>query len=236
MTTAFISEELDIEAEKMLLKYVENVIKIKKCGLLYHSISSHPDIQMFFFEKLREVIVHPDMDPLTLEEINKAGISYYTGSKNLEEKYPGNISYNIAVCGRYYFHHLKYSDPVVMDKLNSAGMEGIHINQGYAKCSILTLGDDALITSDDQVASRASHTGLSVLKLPPGDILLPGQSYGFVGGCTGVHEGEKTIFLNGSLDRYAGGEALRKFVVERGYQVIEFHKGKLTDVGSIFFV
>ena len=50
------------------------------------------------------------------------------------------------------------------------------------------VSNKAIITSDKVIAHEAKKVDLDVLLIPPGDIILPGLDYGFIGGCCGLIE------------------------------------------------
>jgi hypothetical protein len=116
----------------------------------------------------------------------------------------------------------------------------VHVDQGYCRCNLLPLKDDHFITSDIGIFKvlqglRPEPTGLHpyVLYVSPNDILLEGFPHGFFGGCCGVWENK--VFINGSLDHFSNGEAVRKYLDKLEYEIIELIYGHLEDIGSILF-
>ena len=111
----------------------------------------------------------------------------------------------------------------------------ITVKQGYTKCSILPISEKAIITNDPSIASALLPFGFDVLKLPYGDILLPGYNYGFIGGCGGVSpKGELLLF--GELNNYIYHQEIMRFLLKYDVRPIPLSRGKLKDRGSIFFI
>jgi hypothetical protein len=111
----------------------------------------------------------------------------------------------------------------------------INVKQGYTKCSTAIISNNAVMTSDKGIAKALSTNGIDVLLLPPGDILLPGLDYGFIGGTCGMID-ERTIAFFGDLYKYAWGHEVLKFLEKHKVHPIFLGKGKLIDRGSIFTI
>ena len=113
----------------------------------------------------------------------------------------------------------------------SMGLTFIDVPQGYARCSCLPVDETSIITADRGIIGPCRAAGLSVLEVTPGHVLLPGYTYGFIGGCGG-RVGD-TIVFHGSLNQHPDGDAIRRFIEERGLACVDFPEFPLTDIGSI---
>ena len=72
---------------------------------------------------------------------------------------------------------------------------------------------------------------MSVLKIRPGQVLLPGYAYGFLGGTSG-RIGDKIVF-NGDLSAHPDFNVISAFIESRGLSCVYFKDYPLTDIGSI---
>nr|WP_283123981.1 hypothetical protein [Angelakisella massiliensis] len=108
----------------------------------------------------------------------------------------------------------------------------LHSRQGYARCSVCLVSSNSAITSDPTLYGLLTAAGLDVLKLPPGDILLPGYDTGFIGGCCGLIHPRRMAFT-GSLEYYHCGMAVVRFLERYQIEPVFLRKGKLLDVGGI---
>jgi hypothetical protein len=111
----------------------------------------------------------------------------------------------------------------------------INVKQGYTKCSTCVVTNQAVITSDTSIAKSLSLEKIDVLLIPPGDIILPGMNYGFIGGATGLVENDVLAFY-GHLDHYLYGKDVLSFLKKHKVEPMFLRNGKLIDRGSIFRV
>lgn len=220
-------EETD-NIEKLNLQY----IKVPKCPLVHKSIDGHVDIQMNILDKSkRKIIVHKDIDISFLNEINKFNIDYIFSDKCLNKDYPEDIILNYLSINNLFVHNTKYTDKIVLDNIKDKKI--INVKQGYTKCSVLPINDNAAITSDKIIAKKLSENNIDVLRVPHGDIMLPGMNYGFIGGVGGLISPNK-LALFGQLSEYCFGNEVYNFLYKYDVEPIYLKKGKLIDRGSIF--
>ncbi|EOR19788.1 hypothetical protein A500_20195, partial [Clostridium sartagoforme AAU1] len=74
-----------------------------------------------------------------------------------------------------------------------------------------------------------------ILLLPPGDIILEGLDYGFIGGSGGLISKDKMAFF-GNLKSYMYGEKVLNFLNKYGVSPIYLKDGKLQDRGSLLIL
>lgn len=146
--------------------------------------------------------------------------------------YPAEAAFNGACTGRYFIHNLKVTAPRLLDAVKAAGMELIHVPQGYAKCSTVIVDERSIITYDRGIAQAcADYDNLDVLLISPGHVLLPGYDTGFIGGCSGRIDDE--IIFNGDLSAHPDFVRIRDFIESRDLKCVWFEEYPLTDIGSI---
>ena len=209
-----------------------NPILIPKCSEVYEAINGHPDIQLNILKNksLSQIIVQKDISKCFKEILKANSINYIISKNSLSNTYPGDIILNSLILENYFIHNLRHSDEELLKSQNSK----VHINisQGYTKCSILPVRDNALITSDKGIFKSLKDYDFDILLLPPGDILLPSLNYGFIGGVGGMISNDKMAFF-GDLDSYKWGAEIRKFLFKYDVLPIALRKGKLIDRGSL---
>jgi len=128
-------------------------------------------------------------------------------------------------------HNAKHTDPVILNKAKELGLESIHVKQGYTKCSLVILDDNAAITSDKGLAAALKKYGIDILLITHGHVNLPGFPYGFLGGASGKVDDE--IIFNGNLSAHPDFEKIKDFICQRGLKVTWFEEYPLEDIGSI---
>lgn len=149
--------------------------------------------------------------------------------------YPGTALLNAARVGRYIFCNPKYIDKVILDAAGQMGFELVKVNQGYARCSTIPVGKSALITCDAGIAKEARENGLDAELISPGNIALPGEKYGFIGGSSGIMPDGRIVFL-GDISRHPDYPLISSFLDERGVGYIYLKGLPLFDAGTFIFV
>ncbi len=143
--------------------------------------------------------------------------------------YPEDCAYNAACTGRYLIGNTDYLDRAVISEARRQDIEILHVRQGYARCNVLPVDETSIITSDRGIYDSV-HDILDVLLISPGNILLKGFPYGFIGGTAG-RIGD-TVYFNGDIDAHPDGKAIRGFIEKRGLDIVCFDH-PLEDIGSI---
>lgn len=176
------------------------------------------------------IACHPDLVYCRLTE----DVLFCGDSARLSAKYPGDIIYNACSTGKYFIHNLKYTASELIAAAREAELTLIDVPQGYAKCSIAVVSENAVITYDRGIAA-AIEAAINVLLVEPGHINLPGYSTGFIGGCTGLDTVHNELVFNGDLSTHPDGDRIREFAAVHGVAVRDFPGRPLTDIGSIVF-
>lgn len=199
---------------------------------VYAAISAHPDIMIHHVGEDR--VVHaPGTDPKLLEALKSLGLQLIQGETHLTSSYPGTIPYNVARVGNLAFHNRKYTDPILLRELQRAGVELIHVNQGYAGCSVSVVDSTGFITGDKGIAAAAQRKGLEVLLLEDQkDIDLTGFPHGFIGGASGLIAPDRWC-IAGDLDSLKEADRIRDFLRSRNIQAQSLQRGKVMDLGSL---
>ena len=233
------------EEAKKNLKKIGNVLFINPTSITYDSISSHPDI--FFFQKDDALIYAPNAPKRIIKELKKRKIKLIEGKKEVGKKYPETVPYNAVGIGNLLIHNLKHTDETILSFYENH----INVNQGYTRCNLLALNENAFITSDVGIFNAVNsqqttdnslypHESLvetygrtSVLYIDPKQIKLEGQKNGFFPGCCGVWK--NNLIVCGSTKNLKEKAELDKFLKDNNFNLIELYDGDLIDVGSIFF-
>lgn len=214
---------INIEASPATLNYFKNegyVIDLFQGKKSYEAVRNHPDLYMFYDGVL---FCDPSVD-VNVDKIIGPDIG---------PKYPENIKYNLAKVGNYIIGMEKMVPQVLKEHFKNCGYNFIDVNQGYAKCSTAIIDDESIITSDRGIHLKALDNNIESLLIRPGHILLPGLSYGFIGGCTLAHKDK--VFFNGDIDKHPDYESIKEFIGKRNLK-IDFIKEPLRDLGSFILV
>ena len=187
-------------------------------------LSYHPDMQIVLCGEY--YICAPEC----FEHYSKAlGEKLICGETVPGYNYPEDIAYNIAVTGKYAIHNFRYTDPVF---LNNSPYTHILVNQGYSKCSVCVVAEDAIVTSDKGIALSAGNSGMDVLLISSGYVSLPGYDYGFIGGASGLTEKDVLCFC-GDIALHPDYDRIRDFCKKHSVEIVSLCEGMPIDVGTI---
>lgn len=231
MRYAIVDFRINDEEKQNLINLGVEIILCPPCRLLYDSVCGHPDMQIHFIDK-HTVIVHKDMNEIFINKLISIGLNVILSKNSLTDKYPEDIILNALNLPNLFVHNLKYTDKILLNNVQNKKL--INVSQGYTKCSCAPVNKNAIITSDPSILKTLEGENIDILKIPSGDIILPGLDYGFIGGCCGILYNYMIFF--GDLNYYAYSEKIINFLGKYNLKPIFLRKGKLIDRGSIFFI
>ena len=232
MNTVCLSENSNIILKETLKGKGNRLIEVRKTDAVYDAVSSHADIYLCKVGGC--LIVAPEQLPFIREALTSGGVEFAPGFSRLGDRYPMNVRYNAAQIGGRLIHNTNFTDPVILDKARLSGLELVRVKQGYTKCSLVTVDENSVITADMGLAEALQKYKVDVLLISQGHVVLPGFSYGFLGGASG-RVGDEIIF-NGNLSAHPDFDKIREFIAQRGLRAVWFEEYPLEDVGSIIQV
>lgn len=229
MKYAFVDYRIEQEEKENLTLAGCAVIPCPPSEALYEAVKGHPDMLINIF-KNKNIVVHAGMSDKFIKTLSDSGMNVIKSKNYLQSSYPYDVILNGFYLESLFVHNIKYTDEVLLE-LNSE-KKLVNIKQGYSKCSTAIVSCKAVITSDTGIAKALHSENIDVLLLPPGDILLPGLDYGFIGGCCGLID-ERLLAFYGHLDNYAFKSEVVTFLRKHKVEPLFLSKGKLIDRGSI---
>ena len=200
-------------------------------------VSSHPDMLLFFSSDA--IFCTEAYQRIASEELSvisrRAARPIRTVKKELANQYPHDVLFNAAPIGDRLFC---LPSATAEELLTLPGLTPIPVRQGYAKCSVIPVGDRALMCADPSIEKAAKVNGFDVLLLSPGGIRLDGYEYGFPGGCASLAPYEKTdtILFCGALSQYPDGTRMHDFCSAHGYRLLPLGDFPPTDIGTVFLI
>ncbi len=204
--------------------------------LLPRPVASHPDMLIFMLGGT--LITHRDYYKIAESEINticSAGnFRLILSDEPVSDEYPGDVLFNAAPAGNFIIARESSVSRHILKIADSLGFSLINVRQGYARCSVVSVGDRAIFTSDRGIATSARSAGLDVLEVHPGHVRLDGYGTGFIGGASGCC-GEKVYFC-GNLETHPDAVVIRAFCAAHNCESVSLGQGELFDAGTLFFV
>lgn len=188
-------------------------------------LAGHADLNVFSGNGA--IVVAKGLYSYIVKELTNIGVPVLpSGEQN--SVYPKDAGLCVCRTGRYTIYNPKISDPVLEPYLDS---DRIFVNQGYTRCSVCAVSDEAIITADDGISSAAWKKGLDVLKIAPGHISLDGYGYGFIGGAT-VKLNRNTIAFTGVLDEHPDKDRILQFLQKYYVEPVFLTKTPIFDIGG----
>lgn len=232
MKTVIVDYRISELEKENLNKLSYKTLLCPKSPLLYEAICGHPDIQLNIIDE-NTIMVHKNIQIDFVTKLKSLNKNIIYSHSNLSSKYPEDILLNAVNLKNFFIHKIKNTDKNLLNIVKHKKL--INVNQGYTKCSTAVINNTAVITSDKSIANALYNENFDVLLLPPGDILLPGLNYGFIGGTCGLLE-EGLLTFYGDLNYYTYGNEVISFLKKHKVEPVFLRKGKLIDRGSILRV
>ena len=146
--------------------------------------------------------------------------------------YPGDAQMNVCIIGdKVIYNPQTGSDAIVKYLTIGNGAIQISSRQGYSRCSVCVVNDNAIITADEGICRSAEAHGIDVLKIRPGYIDLPGFDHGFIGGASFKISDTKLAFT-GRLDSHPDAEQMIGFASLHNVDIVYITDKPAFDIGG----
>lgn len=218
-------------AENKLKDLNFNVIKTIKNSAVQDAINGHPDIIMCKLSNC-DICINTTYRGIfdNFEDIN-----IIEGKSVLKYDYPYDIAYNAARVGNYLFCNREHTDLNIIDYCINNDIKILDIKQGYAKCSICVISNNAIITADKNIYSVAKENNIDVLLTTNDKIKLNGYKNGFIGGATGLLKND-LLAVNGNIKLLDDCKLIEEFCKNYGVSIISLTDDEIVDIGSIIVI
>lgn len=237
MPTAVLDCRAPLHAVRELKRRGMHTLLLPPHPFLPPPVASHPDLLLFFTgQAIYTTGLYSRIAKDELKELSgRTGVEIRVTEQELGGTYPQDILLDAAQIGDLLFCLPAHTAPELM---NRAGIRTVPVRQGYAKCSVLPVGQRAVITADSSIASAAQNLNVDLLRIRPGSILLPGYDTGFIGGASSFAPYGQTneIFFCGDPLLHPSGAEISGFCRSRGTEPIALSNAPLTDIGTIFIL
>ena len=201
-------------------------------------VSAHADLLLFFAPE--EVLCTKSYFEIAKDLLFEIAAAAQKPLRLIEEElgapYPKDVFLNAVLVGNTLFCNPKTVARRV--RVSLINEQTALVKQGYTKCSILPVGDRALITEDVAIAAIARQKGFDVLQIEKGHVSLPGYDTGFLGGATSFSPYKKTneILFCGNLFIHPNAEEILAFCKKHNQTVLSLGNLPLLDVGTLFLI
>ena len=221
-------------------KILQNSIKSLGIDALFMPDNPYVDVRLSGHADLS--VLHLGGDRLLLAPYLK-GSSF---SRQLEDRgfdiqfadieqsalYPNDAQMNVCILGNKVIYNPQTGSDAIVKYL-TIGNGAIHVSsrQGYSRCSVCVVNDNAIITADEGICRSAKAHGIDVLKIRPGYIDLPGFDHGFIGGASFKISDTKLAFT-GRLDSHPDAEQMIGFASLHNVDIVYITYKPAFDIGG----
>lgn len=224
-------------------KYSELMKKpLKNKGFLVVEIPDNPDVDKRLSGHADLSVLHVGENKLFLapylkgsafaEVLKQMGFEIAFSTKTQSVLYPDDAGLNLCVCGKHLICNPKSSDSNIVDYLTKdRGLNFLAVKQGYSKCSVCVVNENAIITSDALIHKRAVEAGIESLKIIQGFVDLDGFEYGFIGGASFKLSADELAFT-GNLEGHPNKEDIEKFLSLHNVKAVYITNKPAFDIGS----
>lgn len=206
------------------------VVPVEPCDNLPKGIASHADLQLLHLGG--NSVLTASCSKKSTDMLKMLGFDIRNTENQLDFSYPGDCLINAQIIGRNIIVNPDAADEKLMQFAEENNYNIIAVKQGYAKCSVLAVAEDAIITADPGITKILQSKDIEVLKIKEGGIYLEGYDTGFIGGCGGMVE-EKILGTSGDLKSIKDYENIKDFLRNRNIYAENLGGKNLRDIGGI---
>lgn len=219
-------------------KYTEEIKELRDLGIdiitlprnpyLDEEINNHADI--LTFNCRNDILL---IDEHIKGEIDLILSGYKTlPCKGIESPYPKDIKLNATLLGDRLICNKQHASKELLVWAENNSIEIISTKQGYCKCNLCVISNNAVITEDDNLASLLKNYQIDVLKISKGFIHLSDKHYGFIGGAS-AKISPNEIYFSGDLSAHPDYQDITSFLDTHNVKPIFNKSRKLSDFGGI---
>lgn len=191
-------------------------------------VKSHADLQLLHLEYNTIFCQNEHLFSGELKE----KFFIHTIKEKAGNKYPDDVRLNCAIIGKKIICNEKTISKDILEYAYTNDYIIINVNQGYSRCSVCILNENAIITDDESIY-RASQNFLNDAELISKEsIVLKGYNYGFIGGCCGKIDKDKIMF-NGRIESHKDYKKIIDILQRNNINAEELDSCPLTDIGGI---
>jgi len=205
------------------------VIAVEPSPLLAPPVASHAD--MLLHHLGGERLFTAQRNTAHCRRLEELGFVLLDAGAEPQGDYPHDIPLNVAAMGSCAFIGKRCPESE-LTRYYRKNCRCLTVNQGYVKCSVCVIAEQAMVTADEGIAAAAAAVGMDVLKIASGGIFIEGYDTGFIGGCCGLVARDTLVFC-GDVRKLADGERIRAFAREHGVYIEPLTGGIPRDVGGI---
>jgi hypothetical protein len=221
--------EISMEVRQSLESLDIEIITPTECGDVLTPLRLHPDMLCHIAPKA-QVFLAQGQEALE-KELTEIGFDI-CDKVQLQKDYPKDVPLNAAFIGSALICKPSAVSPELLQHYKSLGVRIIETNQGYSKCSVAVVADNAIITEDESIYKACIVGDVDALLIKKGYVHLSGFDCGFIGGAAGLVSKDCLAFT-GNIHKHPSYGDIRAFAGNYGVQLLSMSSEPLYDTGGI---
>lgn len=222
-------------------RYTEEIIELNHLGIetipLSHNphlddeICNHADILAFNFlgEKLfADSRIAGEMQQIS----NDIPIIF---CDTIKSPYPHDVGLNVALLGNKLICNTKTVFEEILKYAKQKNLQILDTKQGYTKCNLCLLNENAVITEDKGLSSLLKKYQIDVLTIQSGYVGLSDKHYGFIGGA-GARLSDNEIYFSGNISAHPDYDDITQFLYKYDFTAIYNKNRPLKDFGGFIAI
>ncbi len=213
------------ELQDSLLHYVDSILYTKSEAAIESALQNHADLSACPLPENKIIISKSQSD--LKEKLISLGF-YVIMQDDVSSPYPADCLLNFINTANYLIYNNVIHEHAKYHLQNKT----LLAKQGYIKCSVAPIAENAILTDDAGIAKAAQQHDMQVCFVEKGDIQLSGYAYGFIGGCCGKLS-EHTLAFCGNVESHRDHKKITEFLKRYEVEAISLLDSQLMDIGSL---
>lgn len=231
LTCVVVDKRIDSVVKANLEKLGLRVVLLESDNTLDLPVSCHADMQIFHMEK--DLWFFKGDVCNSNDVVNKA--SLIKDSCAAKRTYPEDVYCNCVNLPGFLICNKKHTHKIITDFAYNAGKEIVDVKQGYTKCSVVIVSDNAIITEDEGIYKKSTKYGIDCLLVKNKEVVLNGYNCGFIGGSAFKYD-KNTLMFCGNINKHSEYSNISGFCRNYGVDLVSLSSENLYDYGTVLGV
>lgn len=218
------------EAERELKLFGIEIISPEPCCDVLEPLKMHADM-LCHIALDGKVFMSEGQESLE-RALSGLGFNISFAKAKLGREYPLDVPLNAAFIGSALICRPSAVLPELLNYYRELGVKIIETQQGYSKCSVSIVAENAIITEDESIYKACLKNNVDVLLIKKGYVNLPGFDCGFIGGASGLISKDCLAFCGG-IENHPSYKEIKAFAANYGVSLISLSREALCDIGGI---
>lgn len=206
-----------------------NTIMLNNSQKLQDPVKNHVDLLCHHLENKKLLITNDNINKI--KYLNDIGFDVNVINNSLECDYPKDVYLNAARIDNNLICNKKFIAQEILEYCENNNINIIDVKQGYSKCSICIVDNNAIITEDESIYKQCKLNDIDCLLIKKGFVKLQGYEYGFIGGCCAKISKTELAFF-GDIKLHPDYNNIKTFLLNYGVYDISLSNSYLIDIGG----